>query len=77
MLDSLDQEIILKKMSLQAYKARLFYRLSIFSYKIVNNTILRDFNDNLIKFVDNTKSQRIRALDEKKNREKLIFITLH
>jgi hypothetical protein len=39
-----EKYIVLKKMNLFPFKIRLFYRLSLFTYKIVNNSILSDFN---------------------------------
>ena len=43
-LNLLDKYNLLKKMNLFPLKIRLFYRFSLFSYKIVNNLILSDFN---------------------------------
>jgi hypothetical protein len=43
-LNLLDKYNLLKKLNLFPLKIRLFYRFSLFSYKIVNNLILSDFN---------------------------------
>ena len=75
-LSSLDQNILLKKMSLEGYKARLFCRLSLFSYKIMNNNIfLCHFKNNLIGFTDSTKSQRLREQNQMKQQD--LYIVPH
>ena len=58
-LSTLDQEIILQKFNLQPYKIRLLQRISIFAYKLLNKQILKKFRNNLIDFVDQTKSIRL------------------
>jgi hypothetical protein len=45
----LDQINLLKKHNIMPYKARIFYRLSLFSYKIVNNHFLHDINLTLVR----------------------------
>jgi hypothetical protein len=43
-LNLIDKYNLLKSLNLFPFKIRLFYRLSLFSYKIVNNLILSQFN---------------------------------
>ena len=69
-MNSLDQHILLQKMSLEANKARLFYRISLFSHKIMNNSsFLSYFKNNLILCNDQTKSIRIRNYNQTKEHD--------
>ena len=73
-LDTYDQEILLQKFTLLPYKLRLVYRLSIFSYKILNNQILKKFKSNLIVFKDLSVSSRLRDLNVAKINQKIFNV---
>jgi hypothetical protein len=47
-LDIFDQYSLLKKFNLFPYKYRVFYRLSLFMYKIMNGNVLQHIKDRLI-----------------------------
>ena len=52
-----EQARVLTDYNLMPFKYRLFYRFSIFSYKIINRFILHNINDELVQ-LDNSKNLR-------------------
>ena len=56
-LNEIEQYNLLKPFNLLPYRIRLFYRFSIFSYKILNQTLLKPFYSKL-SFKNNIKSLR-------------------
>ena len=56
-----DQSKILKPLNILPFKLRFFYRISIFSYKIMNGKYLPNFFEKL-NFNDNTKNLRSKEI---------------
>ena len=52
-----EQTLVLKDYNLMPFKYRIFFRFSIFSYKIINHFILRNIYDELV-LLDNCKNLR-------------------
>ena len=47
-IDTVDQLLVLKPLNLFPYKFRIFYRLSLFSHKIMNDEILPNTKEGLV-----------------------------
>ena len=59
------QYIILSGMNILPYRYRLFYRFSIFSFKIMNNTYLENIKTRVCHYVDaNVRPQRTASLNK-------------
>jgi hypothetical protein len=65
----------LKSDKLLPYKARAFYRLSLFSYKLVNGHFLSDIKATLKKLEVNTESRYPTRSKNKKIEDKLLSTT--
>ena len=70
-LDTIEQHKILESYNIFPFKLRLLYRISIFSFKILNREILSKFQNGLNIFVDKTISLRLKLINSSKAKEKI------
>ena len=77
-IDTVDQLLVLKPLNLFPYKFRIFYRLSLFSHKIMNDEILANIKEGLVDHSsrdidDNTRIMRSQTSTSKFYKESIIY----